>query len=383
MRVCVARDEVVRGVQCVSRAIDNSKTIEVLRGIMLEANGGSVSLCATDLERQISIVLRNVEVSKPGKAVVGGKVFVEVAARTAGETMVLELEEGKLRVTCGEAIFELPTFPVEDFPGDTFDTAALLFEVSREELVDGLQWALVAAANQGMTIRPLDVVCFGSGGDSLELVATDGYRMAVKTVGVTSRDAWEDFLVPEAAVRDLMAVLRQVEAESVEVWSAATSGRAGERYAAVMFRCSDVEFYVQTDQRDYVDYRELLQRYGDGGDKARFERRRLLGALKRLAVTADKDSRKVTFGFRKDDVAVTLNAESRELGKGEETVPLIAPFPRDLQIAFNVTYLAQALGKLPCDDVTLTLRGSEAAAVLRPNGEEAADRLYIVMPVRL
>ena len=55
----------------------------------------------------------------------------------------------------------------------------------------------------------------------------------------------------------------------------------------------------------------------------------------------------------------------------------------ELEIGFNANYLLEVLRYMPSDEVKFKFKAPERAATLEPAGEDAADYLCLVMPLRL
>jgi DNA polymerase-3 subunit beta len=61
----------------------------------------------------------------------------------------------------------------------------------------------------------------------------------------------------------------------------------------------------------------------------------------------------------------------------------IAGDGKELEIGFNVRYLADALKAIPCEEVTLELTNGLSPIVLTPVETDKYDFSYMVLPVRI
>ncbi len=82
LKLEVERDELVAKLGIVSRAVSTRGTVQVLSGILLAAEGGVITLAATDMELSLRTTLA-AEVEGDGAVVIPGKPFAELARCTA------------------------------------------------------------------------------------------------------------------------------------------------------------------------------------------------------------------------------------------------------------------------------------------------------------
>src|SRR5947209_1325494 len=77
------RDELVRRLAIVSRALSARTTVQVLSGILLDAEGERLTLAATDMELSLRSAL-DAQVESEGRVVVPGRLLVEIARLLPG-----------------------------------------------------------------------------------------------------------------------------------------------------------------------------------------------------------------------------------------------------------------------------------------------------------
>jgi DNA polymerase-3 subunit beta len=75
-----------------------------------------------------------------------------------------------------------------------------------------------------------------------------------------------------------------------------------------------------------------------------------------------------------------ISTEAPDVGSGEELLP-VQMTGHDLEVAFNVRYLLEALKVFHTQQVSLELNGATQPAVWKPIG--AMRLCYLVMPVQL
>src|ERR671933_662698 len=101
----------------VSRGVSARSTIQLLGGILLEADGGVVRLSATDME--ISVQTSSpAEVTEEGRVVIPARIFNDIVRSLPGGSFSLEHDSsaGMVRLAAGENEYRIRAYAADDFP---------------------------------------------------------------------------------------------------------------------------------------------------------------------------------------------------------------------------------------------------------------------------
>src|SRR5690349_24550769 len=104
VKLTCERDELVRRLAIVSRALSTRTTVQVLSGILLDAEGDRLTLAATDMELSLRSSL-DAQIESEGRGVVQGKLLGEIAGVLPGSEVTLAHRpgEGGVESTSGTA----------------------------------------------------------------------------------------------------------------------------------------------------------------------------------------------------------------------------------------------------------------------------------------
>src|SRR5947208_11393543 len=78
LRITVGKDELVSALGVVSRAVSTRTSVQILSGILLEAQGTELRLAATDMELSLRATL-SAQIEGDGAIVLPGKTLVDIA----------------------------------------------------------------------------------------------------------------------------------------------------------------------------------------------------------------------------------------------------------------------------------------------------------------
>ena len=115
MRISIARSELLDALTIVSKGMSSRSTLPILSGILLVAEGDSVSLQATDLEVSVKHSTAAM-VDQGGQTVIPGKLLGDIVRTLPEAAVSLEKDGDVVVVKCQHSSFTLKTLNPADFP---------------------------------------------------------------------------------------------------------------------------------------------------------------------------------------------------------------------------------------------------------------------------
>lgn len=361
------------GVKTAGRALGSGSAMPILAGMKLEVQGERLRLTATDLERAIHVTVPIENRGGDGAVVLSGQLLTKITGMLPEESVHIQMAEGGDRCTihAGEATFELLLMPLEDYPELPEVPEQIVARIRRERLMRALELVTFAAMSAKETSRlNLTGVDITLRGERARLVATNGYRLALKEEVLESEAPEGEFLVDADALKDLHSVLGGLTDETVTLLT-----NAGHLF----FQTPQVIYLARLIQEEYPDVERVIPRENPIG--LHLSREAFLSALQRAEITTAPESGAVIFEVQ--DGTLKIHSSSAEKGQSEELVPLLKP-AASLKISFRGEYLIDALRRMKSSEVVLWLKDPESAGLLEPaGGEEDQGFLYVCMPIRM
>ena len=218
MKFQVNRDVFSEAVSFAVKLLPQRTTLPILSGILLRADGSTVTLSSFDYEvsAQTSITA---DVTDEGTVLVSGRLLAEIASRLPNAPVEFSTDDGKIAVRCGSARFTLSSMPVEEYPslpvveGD----AGVL---PGEAFSDAVSQVSVAASRDDVT-PVITGVQLENANNRLSLVATDRYRVAVREIDWESNPASEGVaaLVPARTLSEIGKIFAHAATVTVTIVS--------------------------------------------------------------------------------------------------------------------------------------------------------------------
>ncbi|HZG35776.1 MAG TPA: DNA polymerase III subunit beta [Gaiellaceae bacterium] len=361
MRITCTRDELVAKLAVVARAVSTRGAVQVLSGILLSAEGGRVTLAATDMELSLRTTL-DAEVDGDGSVVIPGKLLVDLARLLPDPAVTLEYrpEEGVAHVASGTASYRLNTYSAEDFPRLPA-VEAQLHAIERGALLETVdRVARSASRDESRPVLTGILVRFERG--RLVMVATDSYRLAVKETQLDSAAPELEAIIPARALQELS---RLAGGDTVEL---------GVHENHVVFGTGGAWLTTRRIDGQFPNYRQLLPESFE--IELTLPRSEFHDVVRRASVLALRNS---PLRLRFAEGELTVSAQTQDVGEARETLP-VQYTGEEFVIGFNAEFLRDGIDSISGDDVRVKLINPLRPAILE---DPAGDYTYLLMPIRL
>jgi DNA polymerase-3 subunit beta len=363
LRLTCERDELVRQLSVVSRALSARSTVQILSGILLEATDGRLSLAATDMELSLQASL-DANVDEAGKVVIPGRLLVDLARLLPDSevSVAYRLEDGVVEISCGTANYKLHTFGVEDFPRLPDPGAAPLYAIDREALVNtATKVSRSASRDESRPVLTGILVRFEPG--KVVMAATDSYRLSVKETPLKGEAPELEAIVPARALGELARIAQG--GDELEL---------GVHENQVVFMTGGAVLTTRRIDGQFPNYSQLLPEAFE--HELKLSREEFLDVVRRVSVMSQRNS---PLRLRFAEGELTVSALTPDLGEAHESMP--APFSGEpLEIGFNPNFLRDGIESIESDEIRFNLISPLRPCVLDAEGE---DFRYLIMPIRL
>src|SRR6266581_5374658 len=117
MKIACSKDELARKLGIVSRGVSARTAVQILTGILLRAEEGTLTVASTDMELSLRTSLE-AQVEGEGAVVVPGRLLVDLVRLLPDNEVTIEhrAEESVVHVTSGPSTSTLHTYAADDFP---------------------------------------------------------------------------------------------------------------------------------------------------------------------------------------------------------------------------------------------------------------------------
>ncbi|GAA2226282.1 DNA polymerase III subunit beta [Herbiconiux moechotypicola] len=186
MKFQVNRDVFSEAVSFAVKLLPQRTTLPILSGVLIEAGDDGLTLSSFDYEVSAQTRIA-AEVEEPGVVLVSGRLLSDIASRLPNAPVRFVTEETRIVVSCGSARFTLLSMPVEEYP-TLPQVGAESGLLPAEQFAAAVSQVAVAASRDDVT-PVITGVQLEVSENTISLVATDRYRVAVRNIDWDSNDS--------------------------------------------------------------------------------------------------------------------------------------------------------------------------------------------------
>lgn len=365
MKVTILTENIEPYLPLINKSLPTNSQVPILSNILLIAKKDGLLLKATDLELGVEILIP-AKIESEGATTVPGKEFIEVLNSLPKDKIVLELVKDTLNLQCRGSRVSFNTITREEFPELYKNKGEIVAEFERKEFVDIFSY-LVFAVSSEETRPQLTGVFINKTNDKVDFVATDGYRMSVKTIdGLGKKDISQGLIISVKLINEVMGL--KSEKGSIAL-------RVNQQENQVIFETGDVLFVGRMIEGGFPDYTRVIPK--ESKTVVTVDREEFLQNVKLASVFAKDQSNVVTVEVKDQSLHLTTRASG--VGEGEAVVDC-EKTGGDTRIAFNARFLQELLKSVDVKTITLKLNsGLESALFEIPE----SNFRHVIMPIQV
>ena len=358
------KQKLQEGILITQKAITGKSTMPILEGIYINATKEGITLIGSDMDLSIETKV-DATVEQEGKVVIDSKIFGEIIRKLPNSNIKIEiLENDTVQITCEKSTFNVVYMNAEDYPALMQIDEDNKIEVPQNILKNMIKSTSFAIA-QDETRPILQGILFEVKNKNLNLVALDGYRLAIKSEYLDS-DFDIEVVIPGKTLNEVSKILEDIES-IVEITF--TNNH-------ILFKLEDTKIISRLLDGKFVNYNSLLPQ--EHKLVVNVKRQDLQNGIERASLMAKEgNTNLIKLEIKDEAVIITSNSQ---LGKVREEVNINLQ-GEGIQIAFNSRYLLDVLKNMEDDEIMIEMTSSVSPCVIK--GKEIDSYKYLVLPVRL
>ena len=370
MKIQVDRDALADAVAWTARALPARPPLPVLACMRLQA-GADLTLSSFDYDvsAQASVP---VVAEEEGTILVSGRLLAEISRSLPARPVEISADGARATLTCGSATFTLLTMPVEDYP-TLPEMPPAAGSVGSDAFASAVGQSATAAARDD-TLPGLTGVRIEIDNDTLTLVSTDRYRLAVRELrwNPARPGLSASVLVPARALLDTARSLTSGAEVLIALGLPGESGQAGD--GMIGFEGGGRRTTTRLLGGEFPPYRSLLP--GSATAVGELATAPFSEAVKRVALVAERNTalrlsftpgQAVLEAGTGDEAQATevLEASYEFHGDPDGEQPGADDFQAEgLEAAFNPQYLLDGLAAIDSDTARLAFTRPGKACLL-------------------
>ncbi|NLL19803.1 MAG: DNA polymerase III subunit beta [Clostridia bacterium] len=374
MKFSCPKEKLLKAIQIVQRAVSSKSTIPNLTGILLEALEDKLIFRATDREILIQFELPLLSIERTGQALLSARYLSDLVRRLPDTNITVEQQQPEqlFLFRYGKSETQLIGMDPSDYPQLPVIDLKQKIQLEAGKFRQVINQVSSAAATD--SLRPIfsGIYMENTGGQSLNVVATDTHRLAYSSIKLPEENQDKASLSLIVPHKTLMEVTRLLDDDETVISIMVGSNQ-------VIFKFDSTTIISRIIEGKFPNYQQVIpekystrikvhtQSFFEGVDRATL-----------LAQDKSKIASSVLKIATKGDTLI-LEARSQEIGRAYEEIPIYLE-GEDVEIKFNGRYMLDALKVIESEEVYFDLTGNLSPGVFRP--ADGKDYLYLILPVR-
>ena len=341
MKFQVNRDVFSEAVSFAVKLLPQRTTLPILSGILIETTDAGLTLSSFDYEVSAQTEIA-AQVDEPGKVLVSGRLLADIASRLPNAPVTFATEEGRISVTCGSANFTLLSMPVEEYP--TLPQISEQSGVLPAELFAAAVSQVAVAASRDDVTPVITGVQLEISENSLSLIATDRYRVAVREIEWTGGESSKEGVTALVPARTLTEIGKTFgHSGSISVAITSTDERE-----LIAFQADKKTVTSLLIKGNFPPVKRLFPEVVD--NYAVINTGELIEAVRRVSLVLEREAA-LRFTFSID--GLTLEAIGSEQAQASETIDAFLT-GTDTVVSLKPAFLLDGLGAVHSEFVRIS-----------------------------
>ncbi len=366
MKLICSKNLLNEAISMAQKAIATRSTLPILDGLLFEAGSDTLTITGYDLETGIECKV-DTDVIIPGKVVLNARMIGDIVRKLPEDLVNIEVESNFLiKITSGKAQFKIKGIEAEDYPKIPIVEEAEQLQISQRILKEMIGQTIFAASSDEN--RPiLNGIKVLADDNNLELIAIDGFRLAIRREVFAEELPSMSFIVPAKAMQEVAGILTPTD-NPVKIYPS---------HNHILFDTGSVKLVSRLLQGEYMDYHKVVP--SEVMSQIRLNTRDMLDAIDRASLVINVEQRRFPVTLENPDKNTLMISSQTDLGEVHEEIQINLE-GENIDADYNPKYFMDALRNIPIDEIYLEFSGTFGPCLIKPI--EGDQFLYLVLPLR-
>ncbi len=363
MKITAAKQELVKSLGIVLKAVPSKTTMSILYCILIDATVDTIRFTGNDMELGIETQV-NGTIEERGMICLDAKLLSEIIRKMPDADVTIETTpDYQTMITCENSVFRIVGKDGTEFsplPSVDKENPVIMNQFQLRELIRQTIFSISPNdANKIMTGENLQIH-----ENELRMTALDGHRIAIRQLNLDA--SYEDFeaIIPGKTLSEISKIVSGEIDDEVRVYFTKNQILFEMDGTLVVSRLIDGK-YFRIDQMLSNDYET----------KIKVKKAAFMSAVDRaMLFTSESDKGTLVLTIGSDTMNLAIRSS---VGSMSDDVAVECE-GKDLRIGFNPKFILDALRVIDEEEISIYFLNSKAPCFIR---DDAGSYIYLVLPV--
>lgn len=370
MKFTIDKNILLESLVNVVRAINPKNIIPILNGIKFELTSNGLNLIASDSDLTIKSFIPSSDIKsidEEGTIIIQSKYIIDIIRKLPSDEVNIEVIDGlKIRIYTDNSQYNLNCLNTEDYPQIILEDSTNPIVIKSDILKSMIRQTIFAVSLQES--RPLLTgLNLKINENKMEVVATDSYRLAKKTITLDETYPESiDITIPGKNINEFDKIMNDDEDVEIHLFS----NKILFKYRNIIFQSSLLNGNYPNTSNLIPNEFEIIINSSLNDFYASIDRAALL--------TQSKDKNIVRMETNNDDLNISSYAS--EIGKVEDRIKVSKNTEKDIAISFSAKYMMDALKTFNEDELLILLNNDSSPIILKSIKDESL--IQLILPIK-
>lgn len=370
MKFTIDKNILLESLINVVRAINPKNIIPILNGIKFELTVEGLNLIASDSDLTIKSFIPSTDIQSidgEGTIIIQSKYIIDIVRKLPGDIVNIEVVDSlKIRIYTDNSQYNLNCLNPEDYPQIILEESKNPIRIKSDILRSMIRQTIFAVSLQES--RPLLTgINLKINEDRLEVVATDSYRLAKKTIILEEKYPENvEITIPGKNINEFDKIINDDEDVEIHIFS----NKILFKYKNIIFQSSLLNGNYPNTSNLIPNEFEIIINTSLNEYFASIDRAALL--------TQSKDKNIVRMETNNNELNISSYAS--EIGKVEDRIIVSKNTDKNIAISFSAKYMMDALKTFNEDELLILLNNDSSPIILKSTNDESL--IQLILPIK-
>ena len=363
MKLICSKQNLLYGVNIVSKAVPTRTTMAILECILIDASANEIKLTANDMELGIETKIEG-QIEERGIIALDAKIFSEIVRKLPDSDVTIETDSNfKTTITCEKAKFNIVGKSGDDFSYIPFIERNESVHISQFTLKEVIRQTIFSIADNDNN-KLMTGELFEINENELKVVSLDGHRISIRKIQLKENYEHKKVVVPGKTLQEVSKILPGNADSEVDIYITENH---------IVFEFDNTTVVSRLIEGEYFKIEQMLS--SDYETKVKINKRELLDCIDRATLLVKEgDKKPIIMNVTDDSVQLKINSF---IGSMDEEID-DKKDGKDILIGFNPKFFIDALRVIDDEEVALYMVNPKAPCFIKDDDE---TYIYLILPV--
>ena len=371
MKIFSSKSSLLNGIQIVLKALPSKSTMSIMECILINTNGGKITLTVNNLDLGIETVIDGT-IESPGVIALDAKHFSEIIRKMPESASDIEIETDEnyvAQIKCEQVVHSVSGRPDDEFPYIPElenNESIVISQLSLRDLIRKTSFSIADTSEDTPGQQTMRGELMEIKDDTVKMCSLDGHRISMCTMGLKESYPYKKVIIPGKTLKELAKIINGGAEDDVNIIFNPNH---------ISFEYSQTRVVSRIIEGNFFDVNKML--VGDYETKVKINKKRLNECLDRSTIyVREGDKKPIILDIKDDSISIRINSAN---GNMNENVPA-SKSGKDMVIGFNPRFVIDVLNVIDDEEIELDFVNSKAPCFIK---NEDMSYVYVILPVTI